>query len=171
MYIDKHAKSRYKALQQVAKSLREQSEQTLQTNIRSGKNDLLLRTRQIPPLKVTQILPSFEVGLYKDVFDYSNRVEDQIREQESEEDMHIISQNITEAKKRERSDESEQYTDSEDRKTIRKKSTSHPKKNSRKELSGTNEYSNNNTGDKPDGQLNSTPKTQAAMMRRNLLKP
>ena len=44
MHVDRQASACYKAFQQIARSLREQAEGTLQTNIRAGKRDFLLRT-------------------------------------------------------------------------------------------------------------------------------
>ena len=45
-HIDRRAKARFQAINAVAKSVREQSKFTVQTNIRIGKNDYLLRQRQ-----------------------------------------------------------------------------------------------------------------------------
>ena len=68
MYIDNRAKARHRAFQQIAKTLHEEAKQSIQTNIRTGQTDFLLRVRgkgettpwsQIPPLKITQKVPNF----------------------------------------------------------------------------------------------------------------
>ena len=46
MYIDKKAKARHRAFVQIAKTLREEAEQPIQKNIRTGRTDFLLRIRR-----------------------------------------------------------------------------------------------------------------------------
>ena len=45
-YIDTRAKARHRAYIQIAKTLRENATKTIQTNIRTGRNDFLLRMRE-----------------------------------------------------------------------------------------------------------------------------
>ena len=78
MYVDRRAAKRHKAIANIAKSLREQAKNSIQTTIRVGKNDYLLRKRDkgsstpwadIPPLKLNQELPDFEVGTYTNILE------------------------------------------------------------------------------------------------------
>ena len=118
-YIDKRAKARHRAFLQVAKTLRENASKPVQTNIRTGRNDFLLRVRekgdptpwsQIPPLKVNQKMPQFEVGLYKtieEMTDTESEPENEPESMEEEEELNrmqkdIEKQQIESAKKRNR---------------------------------------------------------------------
>ena len=82
MYVDQHALKWYKAMQIIAKSMRDH-DRNIQTTIRTGKNYFLLRKRQwgdptpwmeIPPVIIDQQLPAFEVGTY-DIINPGNNVE------------------------------------------------------------------------------------------------
>ena len=62
-----------------------------QTSIRTGRQDFLLRRRErgdrtpwseIPPVQILQDLPPFEVGLYKDRFNYNNEPIENVIEDE-----------------------------------------------------------------------------------------
>ena len=84
MYIDRRAMKRHKAILNIAKTLREHSKNSVQTNIRTGKNDYLLRKRnkgddtpwsEIPPMILAQKIPEFEVGRYKDMINPDNNGE------------------------------------------------------------------------------------------------
>ena len=83
MFIDKRARARYRAFQSIAKTLRDKATKNgrkVQTNLPTGRTDFLLRLHQngdptqwsdIPPLQITQRLPHFEIGLYKDIYNKS----------------------------------------------------------------------------------------------------
>ena len=118
-FIDKRAKARHRAFLQVAKTLRENASKPVQTNIRTGRNDFLLRVRekgdptpwsQIPPLKVNQKLPQFEVGLFKtleEMSDSESEPENEPESMEEEEELnrvqkYIEKQQTESAKKRTR---------------------------------------------------------------------
>ena len=86
MHIDIRAKKRHKAFLNVAKSIRELSNNTIQTSVRAGRKDFLLRQRprgtntpwsQIPPNRIAQELPGIEIGIYKDIINPSNRMEEE----------------------------------------------------------------------------------------------
>ena len=73
MWVDQRASKRYKAIQAIAKAMRDHTPNTIQTTIRTGKRDFLLRRRDkgdttpwvdIPPIIINQKLPDFEVGEY-----------------------------------------------------------------------------------------------------------
>ena len=95
MYVDKRARKRHKALLNIAKSMREHSKNTIQTSIRTRKNDFLLRKRtkgdstpwtEIPPVLISQTIPEFEVGIYTDMINIENNIkEDDVMEEDSEE--------------------------------------------------------------------------------------
>ena len=85
MHVDIRAKKRHKAFLNIAKSIREISNNTVQTSVRTGRKDFLLRQRlkgsntpwsQIPPNKITQELPGIEIGTYLDIVNPSNRMEE-----------------------------------------------------------------------------------------------
>ena len=76
MYVDRRASKRHKAYVNIAKTIREHSNNSLQTSVRTGKNDFLVRSRpkgdntpwsQIPPIQIVQELPQFEIGMYHDI--------------------------------------------------------------------------------------------------------
>ena len=67
----------------------------MQTSIRTGKRDFLLRQKergnttpwtQIPPIRIEQRIPEFEIGLFKDVFSNTITKEDDEDEEEDQED-------------------------------------------------------------------------------------
>ena len=103
-HIDRRAKSRYKAYNAVAKSLREQSKFTQQTNLRIGKNDYLLRQRekgsttpwnQIPPNIIKHKLPPFEIGMYTQLDDTeSSSSSDESNTHEDQEDYEMLEEDI-----------------------------------------------------------------------------
>ena len=81
MFVDRRAMKRHKALINIAKAMREHANNSIQTSIRTGKTDFLLRKRrrgsnvpwsEIPPIVVTQEIPNFEIGRYKDIVNPSN---------------------------------------------------------------------------------------------------
>ena len=85
MHVDQRAMKRFKSLQIIAKSIRENSKTPVQTTIRSGKNDFLIRKREkgsntpwneITPIEITQDLPQFEIGTYYDLINPENNVYD-----------------------------------------------------------------------------------------------
>ena len=85
MHVDAKARSRYKAYQNIAKTMRDQPGKNIQTTIRSGKHDYLLRTRiredntpwnEIPPVYISKELPPFEIGLYRQ--QYENELDNKI---------------------------------------------------------------------------------------------
>ena len=78
MFVDRRVSKRHKAIVKIAKTLREHSDNSVQTSICVGKTDFLLRQRpqgtttpwaEIPPISLTQELPDFEVGTYTDVLE------------------------------------------------------------------------------------------------------
>ena len=96
MFVDRRASKRYKAVMNIAKSIRENSKAAVQTCVRTGKSDFLLRTRikgsdtpwtEIPPLKISQEIPHFEIGSYKDLVNPQNNVEFEIIQDHPAEDM------------------------------------------------------------------------------------
>ena len=138
-YIDSRAKARHRAYIQIAKTLRENATKTIQTNIRTGRNDFLLRMREkgdptpwslIPPLKVTQKLPNFEVGLYKSVNDLSfsaTESEPEPEDIEDEEELNRVQKSLEKeqmeaARKRDRTSDE----DSDNHQT-KHRSTPHPR--------------------------------------------
>ena len=83
MYVDQRAKKRYDSIQNIAKTIRVKSNNTIQTTVRNGKRDFLLRQKdrgdptpwsQIPPLKLEEEIPEFEIGQFKNI--YSNEEND-----------------------------------------------------------------------------------------------
>ena len=122
MYVDRRATKRHKAIINIAKTLREQANNQIQTTIRVGKNDFLLRKRdkgdktpwsEIPPLKLTQELPDFEVGTYTDIketmelmnreLDNNEKDDEQLSREQIEELDQVIEDLSKENNKRERS--------------------------------------------------------------------
>ena len=106
MYVDKRAAKRHKAFLNIAKSIRDHSQNTTQTNVRTGKSDFLLRTRtkgsnvpwnELPPVKITQVIPEFEIGIYKDIVNPQNNVQNEhdIREEDQEENIEDLEQIIS----------------------------------------------------------------------------
>ena len=99
MYVDKRARKCHKALLNIAKTMREHSKNTLQTSLRMGKNDFLLRKRtkgdetpwtEIPPVLIQQKIPDFEVGIYTDMINLENNIiEDKLVDQMDEDDPEI----------------------------------------------------------------------------------
>ena len=105
MYVDARAKKRYSAIQSIAKSIRTKSNNTIQTSVRNGKYDFLLRQKMkgdptpwglIPPVKIEQVIPDFEIGLYKNIYtvDEKDEVEEQEEEPMNEEDNEDISKEL-----------------------------------------------------------------------------
>ena len=89
MFIDPRAKKRYNAIQNIAKTVRTKSDNQIQTTVRNGKRDFLLRQKtrgdqtpwsQIPPILLEEQLPQFEIGLFKNIFDETNEDDDQIED-------------------------------------------------------------------------------------------
>ena len=81
MFVDRRGMKRHKAYMTIAKSLRDHSTTPIQTSVRTGKNDYLLRTRprgsttpwnEIPPLKIEKTIPEFEIGQYNDIVNPGN---------------------------------------------------------------------------------------------------
>ena len=143
----------------------------MQTNIRVGRTNFLLRVREkgqdipwadIPPVKITQKIPQFEVGIYKDIFEITDdKVEEMQEDNLSEEELNKLSQNIIEDKKRDRSNDEEQINHR-DNKVQKQHQTS--KENTEDDSSGTSgsdsskSSDDEGTNDKSIRILNSTPK-------------
>ena len=77
MYVDPHANKCFNAIQNIARTIRQKSENTIQTTVRNGKFDFLLRQKrkgdqtpwsQIPPLRLDHKLPDIEIGMYKNIY-------------------------------------------------------------------------------------------------------
>ena len=99
-YVDPRARKRFNAIQVVAKSIRTKSNGSIQTSIRNGKQDFLLRQRQkddttpwgqIPPLKLDLNLPQFEIGMYKNIYECNeeNIPEEEVMEDEDENEQEL----------------------------------------------------------------------------------
>ena len=93
--MDNRARKRYNRIQNVAKTIRNQSKGEIQTCVRNGRLDFLLRQKkkgditpwgQIPPLKLDQNLPELEVGLYKNIYQEEEEEDEENIEDEQEED-------------------------------------------------------------------------------------
>ena len=121
MYIDRRAAKHHKAIANIAKTIREHSHGTVQTNIRTGKNDFLLRKREkgdltpwheIPPVVIKQQIPDFEIGTYWDVVNPEEPMEEQIYDKQDPLDIEDIAEVIedlkTQSNKRDRTTDSEE---------------------------------------------------------------
>ena len=95
MHVDRRAMKRHKAILAIAKSIRQHSNNTVQTSVRSGKNDFLLRQRpkgssvpwsEIPPMQLSQEIPEFEIGRYKDLVNPENNPEDEMEDDDADQD-------------------------------------------------------------------------------------
>ena len=105
-YVDPRARKRYNAIQIVAKTIRTKSKGTIQTSIRNGKHDYLLRQKQkgdqtpwsqIPPVKLDLNLPEFEVGKYKNIYEEKEEdipEGDRMEDEEEEDDQQELSNEI-----------------------------------------------------------------------------
>ena len=85
MYVDRRASKRHRAIMTIAKSIREYSKNTVQTSVRTGKTDFLLRKRikgdqtpwsEIPPILITQNIPEFEIGIFNDMVNPHKNIEE-----------------------------------------------------------------------------------------------
>jgi len=104
MHIDQRARLRHRAIQRVAKSIRDELQNTVQTSIRNGKFDFLLRVRdkkdqskwsQIAPVVIRTPLPPFEIGNFKsDYLDHSVLQEESDREEDENREMEMIQREI-----------------------------------------------------------------------------
>ena len=113
MHIDPRARTRYHAFCAMAKAIRDHSDGEVQTSVRTGRTDYLLRKRskgdntpwgKIPPIKINQEMPAFQIGLYKELYQPKSRNDEPEKENDDEE-MDILENNIREMEnnKRERS--------------------------------------------------------------------
>ena len=107
MYVDSRAMKRHKAILSIARTIREHSDNTLQTSIRTGKHNFLIRSREkgsdtpwseIAPIKITQDIPEFEIGTYHDIVNPDNNVPEDMEEEhvieEQVEDIHDIIEDV-----------------------------------------------------------------------------
>ena len=85
MYIDPRARRRHSAIQTIAKTIRTKAGNTIQTSLRNGRRDFILRQKtrgdltpwgQIPPININENIPDFEIG------DYINIYNEDIKESE-----------------------------------------------------------------------------------------
>ena len=106
MYIDRRAAKRHKAIATIAKTIRNQSNNTVQTSIRVGKKDFLFRQRpkgssiqwaDIAPITIHQQLPDFEVGIYDDIVNPSNNLDDNV-DPLSDDMLEAVAQDISKQK-------------------------------------------------------------------------
>ena len=83
MFIYQRARKRYHAIQNIAKTLRLKAGNSVQTSLRNGRRDFLLRQKprgdstpwnQVPPLKLDENIPDFEIGEYNNI--YENEIEE-----------------------------------------------------------------------------------------------
>ena len=176
MYVDSRAMKRHKAILSIARTIREHSNNTTQTTVRTGRHDFLLRTRpkgsttpwsEIPPIHINQDIPEFEVGTYWDMVNPHNNPQQpedlEVEHVEEMEDIELIAQDISRqnseqnTKKRERTMDSSNH---EREKNSRKADTTIS--NSSPEPSG-DEEDDGEEGDESDDDptpkpiLNSTP--------------
>ena len=192
MYVDRRAAKRHKAYLKIAKTLRENSNEPIQTSLRTGKNDFLLRIRtkgstqpwnEIPPLKINQIMPEFEIGNFNDIVNPSKNTPLENLEEEDEQEQiegiqeienEISRQNsydsrmektnndmedITEDDKNNKRDRTKDNTNNE---TLRENKKSKPEKNVNKEHNMSQTIpETENSGDESEEDskkiLNSTP--------------
>ena len=93
MYVDQRSRKRYNAIQNIAMTLRQKSKNTIQTSIRNGRRDFLLRQKlkgdmtpwnKVPPIKLEENLPDFEVGNYQNI--YEDKTDENIENEEKEEE-------------------------------------------------------------------------------------
>ena len=157
MHVDVRAKKRHQAILQIAKTMREKSGNTIQTTVRSGKRDFLLRRRpkgstipwqEIPPIIITQRIPHFEVGDYIDIFndkEDETKIEDD--DEDDEDEIRRLSQNILNEQINEKRDRSDQTNTSNELSAIQ---------NQRKHLK-INENHDISSQEKDNDILNSTP--------------
>ena len=159
----------------MAKTIREVSNNTVQTSVRAGRHDYLLRKRikgsntpwsQVPPLVLTQELPEFEIGLYNDIVNPSNRVEGQEQQDQpiTEQEMQNISEDIQKqyAAKRNRSKEEKSPRNTRQKTKETKQNESDPESSSGTGSSSSSGAESDTEGESEDEKnpkkiLNSTP--------------
>ena len=121
MYVDRRASKRHRAIMTIAKSIREYSKNTVQTSVRTGKTDFLLRKRikgdqtpwsEIPPILITQNIPEFEFGIFNDMVNPHKNIEEMEKISEVDEvieDIEVIAEDLNRQNlnKRDRTSESE----------------------------------------------------------------
>ena len=99
MWVDQRASKRFKAIQTIAKAMRDHTPNTIQTTIITGKKDFLLRKRnkgdqtpwsEVPPVILTQKIPEFEVGSYNDILNPDNINPNEPETENKEEDPNDI---------------------------------------------------------------------------------
>ena len=109
-YIDRCAMKRHKAFLNVAKTIRENSKFSVQTSVRTGKNNFLVRTRpkgtetpwsEIAPIQIRQELPQFEVGRYKDIVNPYKNSQEEDEEDKPIENLDKLAKYITEQNEQE----------------------------------------------------------------------
>ena len=95
MYVDQRAKKRFDAVQNIAKTIRIKSANTIQTTVRNGRRDFLLRQKnrgdltpwsQIPPIKLEEDIPDFEIGIFKNIYSENSSETDENDHGEEEDD-------------------------------------------------------------------------------------
>ena len=98
----------------IAKTMREHSQNTIQTSIRAGKRDFHIRKRnkgtttpwnEIPPIVIAQKIPQIEIGDYWNIFETN---EDEI--QEDDEEMNEIAKEAKEIQDRKKRNQSNEHT-------------------------------------------------------------
>ena len=177
MYIDKRACAQYRAFQNVAKTLRDeatQNDRRIQTNLRTGRTDFLLRIRQagdptnwsdIAPLRIEQKLPQFEIGLYKDVFNCTpssseSEGEEEMESQEDKDELDTIEKDLQENDKKK-----DRVSSDEEDKTGRRtriRGTPHPRGKNQPPLP-----SDSSDDEKSSQQEATTPRQQSNNTRRS----
>ena len=104
MYVNRRAAKRHKAIMTIAKTIRNQSKNSVQTTITIGKRDFLLRQRprgsstpwaEIPPLTITQNIPDFEIGNYTDIINPANNLEEDNNAQMDDEDINNVIRDLS----------------------------------------------------------------------------
>ena len=93
MHIDIKAKKRHQALMKIAKTIRDHSNNTIQTTVRAGRRDYMILQRpkgsatpwwEIPPEVIRQKILEFKIGDYENIFNEINDDENKEKEDKQE---------------------------------------------------------------------------------------
>ena len=116
MHVDTRAKKRHQAILQIAKTMREHSGNQIQTSVRAGRRDFLLRSQQkgsntpwqeIAPVILNKKIPEFEIGNYLDIFNDPEQTTEDEENEDDEEEIRRITKEIRDNEKRDRSEPNE----------------------------------------------------------------
>ena len=180
MYVDSRVMKHHKAILSIAKSIREHSNNEIQTSIRTGKHDFLIRTRprgsdtpwsEIAPIQIVQKIPEFEIGTYQDMINPQNN-----RQGEEDEPEYMVEEYVEEVEDIEEiiQDISRQNSDEQDNKRDRTADSTASGKKKQLKRSNNSTIPNSSpeaSGDETDDEqhqkkiLNSTPNTIYPLQR------